>query len=141
MDNTKEEKSASDVLSGFFAKTQKFWIVFLILLVVVSVAVGVLVTVKNNANQKGANFLDAAVFSYFKSKSTLEGDELVAAEDKFLSDVKAFAETNGKNDNTVRANMMVAANAIHRSSRYIFNIFKTFFIICYFVVSNYIIYE
>lgn len=108
MENTKQEKSASDVLGGFFAKTQKFWIVFLILLVVVSVAVGVLVTVKNNANQKGANFLDAAVFSYFKSKSTLEGDELVAAEDKFLSDVKAFAETNGKNDNTVRANMMVA---------------------------------
>ena len=29
MENTKQEKSASDVLGGFFAKTQKFWIVFL----------------------------------------------------------------------------------------------------------------
>ena len=56
MDNTKEEKSASDVLSGFFAKTQKFWIVFLILLVVVSVAIGILVTVKNNAAQKGGAY-------------------------------------------------------------------------------------
>lgn len=108
MDNTKEEKSASDVLSGFFAKTQKFWIVFLILLVVVSVAIGILVTVKNNATQKGANFLDSAVSSYFKAKSTLDGDELAKAEEKFLSDVKGFAETNGNNDNSVRANMMIA---------------------------------
>ena len=35
MENTNEEKNFSDVLGGFFAKTQKFWIVFLILLVVV----------------------------------------------------------------------------------------------------------
>ena len=43
-----------------------------------------------------------------KANSTLEGDELVAAEEKFLTDVKSFAESNGKNGNTVRAYMMIA---------------------------------
>ena len=41
MENTNEEKNFSDVLGGFFSRTQKFWIVFLILLVVAAVAVGV----------------------------------------------------------------------------------------------------
>ncbi len=108
MDNTKEEKTFSDVLGGFFAKTQKFWVVFLILLVVFSVAIGIFASVTSKARIKGADFLDSAVFNLFKAKSNLEGDELATAEDKFLSDVKAFAETNGKNDNTVRAYMMLA---------------------------------
>lgn len=108
MDNTKEKKSVSDVLDGFFAKTQKFWIAFLVLLIVVTVAIGVFTTVSNKSKQEGANFLDSAVFNLFKAKSSLEGDELAAAEDKFLSDVKSFADSNGKNDNTVRAYMMIA---------------------------------
>ena len=108
MENTKNEKTASDVLGGFFAKTQKFWIVFLILLVVASVGVGIFTTVSAKAKMNGANFLDSAVYNLMKSNSTLEGDELVAAEEKFLTDVKSFAESNGKNGNTVRAYMMIA---------------------------------
>ena len=108
MENTKNEKTASDVLGGFFAKTQKFWIVFLILLVVASVGVGIFTTVSAKAKMNGANFLDSAVYNLMKSNSTLEGDELVVAEEKFLTDVKSFAESNGKNGNTVRAYMMIA---------------------------------
>lgn len=108
MEKTKDEKTFSDTLGGFFEKTQKFWIVFLILLVVASIAIGVITTVSSKSKLKGANFLDSAVFNLFKAKSTLSGDEVVAAEEKFLADVKSFAETNGKNDNTVRAYMMVA---------------------------------
>lgn len=108
MENTKNEKTASDVLGGFFAKTQKFWIVFLILLVVASVGVGIFTTVSAKAKMNGANFLDSAVYNLMKANSTLEGDELVAAEEKFLTDVKSFAESNGKNGNTVRAYMMIA---------------------------------
>ena len=108
MEKTKDEKTFSDTLGGFFEKTQKFWIVFLILLVVVSIAIGVITTISSKSKLKGANFLDSAVFNYFKSKSTLEGDEFAKEEEKFLSDVKSFAETNGNNDNTIRANMIVA---------------------------------
>ena len=108
MENTKNEKTASDVLGGFFAKTQKFWIVFLILLVVASVGVGIFTTVSAKAKMNGANFLDSAVYNLMKANSTLEGDELVVAEEKFLTDVKSFAESNGKNGNTVRAYMMIA---------------------------------
>ena len=75
MEKTKDEKTFSDTLGGFFEKTQKFWIVFLILLVVVSIAIGVITTISSKSKLKGANFLDSAVFNYFKSKSTLEGDE------------------------------------------------------------------
>lgn len=108
MENKKDEKTASDVLGGFFAKTQKFWIVFLILLVVAAVGIAVFTTVSANSKMKGANFLDSAVFNLMKAEDSLEGEELVAAENKFLTDVKAFADSNGKNDNTVRAYMMVA---------------------------------
>ena len=108
MENTKEEKNFSDVLDGFFAKTQKFWIVFLILLVVVAIGVGIFSTLSAKAKMNGANFLDSAVFNLMKAENSLSDDELAAAQNKFLSEVKAFADSNGKNDNTVRAYMMVA---------------------------------
>ena len=108
MEKTNEEKNFSDVLGGFFSRTQKFWTVFLILLVVAVVAVGVISTVSAKTKMSGANFLDSAVYKLMKAKSTLEGDELLAAENKFLADVKSFADSNGKNDNTVRAYMMLA---------------------------------
>ena len=90
MEKTKDEKTFSDTLGGFFEKTQKFWIVFLILLVVVSIAIGVITTISSKSKLKGANFLDSAVFNYFKSKSILEGDEFAKEEEKFLSDVKSL---------------------------------------------------
>ena len=105
---TNEKKNFSDVLDGFFTKTKKFWIVFLILLVVVAVGVGVFTTLSAKAKMNGANFLDSAVFKLMKAENSLDGEELVAAENKFLSEVKAFADSNGKNDNTVRAYMMLA---------------------------------
>lgn len=108
MENTNEEKNFSVVLGGFFSRTQKFWTVFLILLVVAAVAIGVISTVSAKSKMNGANFLDSEVFKLMKAKSTLEGDELVDAENKFLANVKDFAASNGKNDNTVRAYMMVA---------------------------------
>lgn len=108
MENTNEEKKFSDVLGGFFSKTQKFWIVFLILLVIAAIGTGVFTTLSAKAKINGANFLDSAVYNLMKANSTLEGDELVAAEEKFLSDVKSFADSNGKNGNTVRAYMMIA---------------------------------
>ncbi len=108
MDNKNEEKSFSDTLGGFFSKTQKFWVVFLILLVVAIIAIGVFSTLTTKSKMQGANFLDSAVFNLMKANSTLEGEELVAAENKFLTDVKSFADSNGKNDNTVRAYMIVA---------------------------------
>mgnify|MGYP003302408694 CR=1 FL=1 len=87
MEKTKDEKTFSDTLGGFFEKTQKFWIVFLILLVVVSIAIGVITTISSKSKLKGANFLDSAVFNYFKSKSTLEGDEFeIGFSSKYLLD-------------------------------------------------------
>ena len=108
MENTNEEKNFSDVLGGFFSRTKKFWIVFLILLVIAAIGTGVFTTLSAKAKMNGANFLDSAVYNLMKANSTLEGDELVAAEEKFLSEVKSFADSNGKNGNTVRAYMMVA---------------------------------
>ena len=80
----------------------------LILLVIAAIGTGVFTTLSAKAKMNGANFLDSAVYNLMKANSTLEGDELVAAEEKFLSDVKSFADSNGKNGNTVRAYMMIA---------------------------------
>lgn len=104
-DNSKEQKkTASEKVAGVLAKYRFFFIGIIVACIVVSIVLGIVLTVMDSSKEKALSQLDKIVYSLTQASS----DELEAAQDKALPEILELAEGSGGKVVSVRANMVAA---------------------------------